>query len=290
MKSAIIASLIASVAAFAPARYTRVHDHVAPQIPQIGIVHAWHQVTMKRDPVRAEKNREAAQQALDRLAAVAFGSEHCRREGVELGFTYTGREAVIPYPLQDAYLEQFEIGAPREGVLFLGSLNARKNPLSLLEPMAGIADEPLTFAGEGEEQERLTERARELGISDRVSFVPHQDPKVHVERMRDLVASARVLCLPSRSESFGIVMIEALAAGTPVVGFGPTFSEIRERTGIEIGEAVWEGSAEEVGAGLERVLAADWERPGLRRAALRHFSPATVARDYAHLVREIARS
>ncbi len=69
--------------------------------------------------------------------------------------------------------------------------------------------------------------------------------------MRKLVRSAEVLCLPSLSESFGIVMIEALASGTPVVGFGPTFTEIRERLGVEIGEPVWEGTAEEVRAGLE---------------------------------------
>jgi glycosyltransferase involved in cell wall biosynthesis len=279
--------LVNNVAAFAPARYSRVHSHVAPEIPQLGIVHAWHQVTMKRDPERADKNRAAAQQALDRLAAVAFGSEHCRAEGLELGFAYPERQAVIPYPLQDAYLEDFEIDGPRAGVLFLGSLNLRKNPLALLDAVAGIPGETLTFAGEGSEEERLRERVSELGIADRVSFVGHQDPKVHVERMRELVRSASVLALPSRSESFGIVMIEALAAGTPVVGFGPTFEEIRERVGIEIGAPTWEGTADEVGAGIERTLAARWDRPRLRRAALRHFSPATIARIYARLVREV---
>jgi glycosyltransferase involved in cell wall biosynthesis len=280
--------LVNNVAAFAPARYSRVHAHVAPEIPQLGIVHAWHQVTMKRDPGRAEKNRQAAQGALDRLAGVVFGSEHCRREGLELGFTYPERQLVIPYPLQDAYLERIDLDEPRSGVLFLGSLNARKNPRALLEAIAAIPGEPLTFAGEGAEEPALRERAAELGIEQRVSFVGHQDPEVHVARMRELVRSARVLCLPSRSESFGIVMIEALAAGTPVVGFGPTFSEIRERTGIEIGEPIWEGTPEEVGGGLERVLAADWDRRALRRAALRRFSPRTVAHRYAHLVRELA--
>jgi glycosyltransferase involved in cell wall biosynthesis len=280
--------LVNNVAAFAPARYTRVHAHVAPEIPQLGIVHAWHQVTMKRDPERARKNREAAQQALDRLRAVAFGSEHCRAEGLELGFSYPGDQEVIPYPLQPAYLEAIELGGPRSGVLFLGSLNRRKNPIALLEAMAAIDGEPLTFAGEGEEEAGLRERAAELGMAERVTFVGHQDPKVHVDRMRELVRSARVLCLPSRSESFGIVMIEALAAGTPVVGFGPTFSEIRDRLGVEIGEPVWKGTAEEVGAGLERVLAAEWDRARLRKGALRSFSPTRIAAEYAGLARRIA--
>lgn len=282
------AVLVNNVAAFAPARYTRVHEHVAPQIPLVGIVHAWHQVTMKRDAARAEKNRAAAQESIDRLEALVFGSRHCRDEGVELGFRYPDRVEVIPYPLQDAYSEDFAIDGARSGVLFLASLNRRKNPISLLEAMAGIPGEHVTFAGEGGEEERLRGRAAELGIADRVTFVGHQDPKVHTERMRDLVRSARVLCLPSLSESFGIVMIEALAAGTPVVGFGPTFTEIRERIGTEIGEPVFEGTPEEIGACLEAVLARDWNRKQLRRRAVARYSVGPIAREYARLMRDVA--
>jgi glycosyltransferase involved in cell wall biosynthesis len=281
--------LVNNVAAFAPARYTRVHEQVAPEIPLVGIVHAWHQVTMKRDDVRAEKNRTGAQEALDRLEAVVFGSEHCRDEGLELGFRYPERVEVIPYPLQDAYTEDFAIDGERSGVLFLASLNERKNPIALLEAIAAMPDEQVTFAGEGSEEERLRARASELGIADRVTFVGHQDPKVHTERMRDLVRSARVLCLPSLSESFGIVQIEALAAGTPVVGFGPTFTEIRERIGTEIGEPVWRGTPEEVRAGLESVRARDWDHAALRKRAVARYSVGPIAHEYARLVKDVAR-
>ena len=281
--------LVNNVAAFAPSRYTRVHKHVAPEIPMVGIVHAWHQVTMKRDDEKAGKNRAAAQQALDRVEAVVFGSRHCMDEGIELGFNYPARTEVIPYPLQDAYTEDFPIEGRRSGVLFLASLNERKNPIALLEAMAQIPGETVTFAGEGDEEPRLRKRAAELGIADRVSFVPHQDPKVHTQQMRELVRTARVLCLPSLSESFGIVMIEALAAGTPVVGFGPTFTEIRDRIGIEIGEPVWKGTPEEVREGLLSVLSRDWDRGGLRKRALDRYSVGPIAREYARLMREVSK-
>ena len=149
--------------------------------------------------------------------------------------------------------------------------------------------ERVTFAGEGDEEPRLRERAAELGIGDRVEFVPHQRTTVHIKRMRKLVRTARVLCLPSLSESFGIVMIEALASGTPVVGFGPTFTEIRERLGTEIGEPVWEGTAEEVAAGLAGVLARDWDRKRLRKRTVARYSAQSIASEYASLVRELAR-
>ena len=288
IKPAVV--VVNNVPAFAPARYTRVHEQVAPEIPMLGIVHAWHQVTMKRDDERAQKNREGAQEALERCAAVVFGSEHCRKEGVELGFRYPERTAVIPYPLQRAYTKEFEMvpSGERSGVLFLASLNERKNPIALLEAIARMPGEHVTFAGEGDEEPRLRARAEELGITDRVEFVPHQRTTVHIKRMRKLVRSSRVLCLPSLSESFGIVMIEALASGTPVVGFGPTFTEIRERLGTDIGEPIWEGTPEEVQAGLESVLAREWKRERLRKRAIARYSVRSIADEYASLVREIA--
>ncbi len=105
----------------------------------LGIVHAWHQVTMKRDDARAEKNRAHAQEALERCDAIVFGSRHCRDEGLELGFRYPERTEVIPYPLQKAYTRDFEIEGERSGVLFLASLNRRKNPIALLEAMRRAA-------------------------------------------------------------------------------------------------------------------------------------------------------
>ncbi|MGI8726936.1 MAG: glycosyltransferase family 4 protein [Solirubrobacterales bacterium] len=279
--------VVNNIAAFAPSRYTRVHAHVAPEIPILGIVHAWHQVTMKRDLVKATKNRASAQEALDRLAAFAFGSEHGRTEGVELGFRYPDHQAVIPYPLQDAYMETLDTSAIRSGVLFLGSLNRRKNPMALLEAVARIEGLPLTFAGEGAEEPALRQRAAELGVEARVRFVPHRDPKVHIAEMRELVRTAAVLCLPSRSESFGIVLIEALAGGTPVVGFGPTFTEIQDRLETDIGEPVWRSEADEVGTGIEAVLARKWDREKLRKLTVAAYSPRSVAGAYARLVRDV---
>ena len=283
--------VVNNVPAFAPARYTRVHEHVAPEIPMLGIVHAWHQVTMKRDDERADKNRKAAQDALERCKAVVFGSEHCRKEGLELGFRYPERTAVIPYPLQKAYTKDFEMvpASERSGVVFLASLNERKNPIALLEAIARMPGERVTFAGEGDEEQRLRDRAEELGIADRVEFVPHMRTTIHIKRMRKLVRNARVLCLPSLSESFGIVMIEALASGTPVVGFGPTFTEIRDRLGIDIGEPVWDGTPEEVQAGLESVLGREWKRDQLRKRTVARYSVESIASEYARLVRKVAR-
>jgi D-inositol-3-phosphate glycosyltransferase len=55
--------------------------------------------------------------------------------------------------------------------------------------------------------------ANELGIADRVTFLPPQ-PR---ERLVEVFRAADLVCVPSYSESFGLVAIEAQACGTPVV-------------------------------------------------------------------------
>lgn len=67
--------------------------------------------------------------------------------------------------------------------------------------------------GSGEELHRLQSLARFLGIQDRVRFIPptSREELPHWYRAADLV------CVPSYSESFGLVALEAQACGTPVV-------------------------------------------------------------------------
>jgi len=60
---------------------------------------------------------------------------------------------------------------------------------------------------------RLVARVDELGMSERVRFVP---PQAH-ERLATYYRAADVCLVPSRSESFGLVALEAAACGTPVV-------------------------------------------------------------------------
>jgi D-inositol-3-phosphate glycosyltransferase len=67
-------------------------------------------------------------------------------------------------------------------------------------------------SGEGE-PERLARLAGEAGVAARVRFLP---PQPH-ERLAQVYRAADVLLMPSYSESFGLVALEAQACGTPVV-------------------------------------------------------------------------
>jgi glycosyltransferase involved in cell wall biosynthesis len=283
--------LLNNLAAFNGARYARVQAQVAPEVPIVAVVHEWRAVRTKSGE-RRERFLRAAQAGLDGVAAVVFPSRHTLEQGVEeLGLRYPERALVIPNPLQPAFAKPgLTVGEERSGVAFVGSFNERKNPAALLRAAASTPDLEVTMQGRGPLEDELHALVAELGIGDRVEFAPFVNPRKHVKAVIGVMRSAELVCLPSRSESFGLVMIEALAAGAPVVGFGPTLREIAERTGIDVGEPVDDPTPENVGAAIEAVRSRTWDRERLRRAALAEFSADSVARRYAKLLRSAARS
>ena len=99
--------------------------------------------------------------------------------------------------------------------------------------------------------------------------------------------SAELLCLPSRSEAFALVILEALAAGTPVAGYGPTLTEIRKRIGIDIGEPIFDPTPENVADG-DRIGALAQLGPG--RAPPRRPRPLLARRGRGELRLAPARS
>ena len=100
-------------------------------------------------------------------------------------------------------------------LLHLGHLEPRKNLALLIEALAADADlPPLVLAGASKagEGERLMERARALGVADRVAWNgPFEDGELPA-----LLAGAACLVMPSRLEGFGIPVLEARRAGVPV--------------------------------------------------------------------------
>ena len=97
-------------------------------------------------------------------------------------------------------------------VLFVGNLIKRKNVESLLKAKKiSNSDYYLVIVGDGPQSKKLKQNVRDDNIRD-VIFTGSRDD---VEK---IIPSCDVLILPSFSESFGLVLIEALACGKPVIG------------------------------------------------------------------------
>lgn len=102
-------------------------------------------------------------------------------------------------------------------LLTVTRLVERKGLQFALEALAQLACDRTPFewqvAGEGNHRAALEAQARRLGLADRVQFLGHASGERLVEAYRE----ADVFVLPSLTESFGVVLAEAMACGLPVV-------------------------------------------------------------------------
>ena len=271
------------------ARWAALHRKLS-KVPALGVIHSWHPVT-RYEGDDARLRMEFAQRGIAAVDAVSFGSRHCRTEGEALGIAYPPIAEVIHYPLQHAYTDPADVdGRRRSGVAYVGSLIPRKNVAALIEAIAARPGLGLTVAGEGPDDVELRALAARLEVADRTRFLTHYPVEEHLQRMRQLLLGSAALCLPSTSESFGLVMIEALACGTPVVGFAPTLAEIEDRVGIPCGEPLRDANPGAIADAIDRVLARDWDRAELRRRITEAFYPGTAAARYALLAAALASS
>lgn len=101
----------------------------------------------------------------------------------------------------------------RKLVLSAGRLEENKGFDLLVRAVSLLPSVRLVIVGEGSQHHRLEALASSLGMSERVSLVGPRTPSQVVKAM----SGADVVVVPSRKEAFGIVVLEAWAAGTPVV-------------------------------------------------------------------------
>ncbi len=109
-------------------------------------------------------------------------------------------------------------GAGTKTIVFVGRLDKRKGADLLIQAYSLLVKEDpmvhLIIAGEGSQRNNLQSLAESLGLKH-VEFTGH----VTEDEKRRLMGHADVACFPSLyGESFGIVLIEAMAMGTPVMG------------------------------------------------------------------------
>jgi glycosyltransferase involved in cell wall biosynthesis len=101
--------------------------------------------------------------------------------------------------------------------LYAGRIAYEKNLLFLLESFARIRDRldqaVMVFAGDGPQRLELEEEAVRLGLDTSVRFAGFLDRK----RLVDLYRAADVFLFASKTETQGLVIVEAMAAGTPAV-------------------------------------------------------------------------
>ncbi|MFS4488294.1 D-inositol-3-phosphate glycosyltransferase [Dietzia kunjamensis] len=247
-----VAGVMRAEAGQAPGHYDLIHSHywlsgqaglVAAEHWGVPLVHTAHTLAAVKNAVLAEgdtpepESRRIGEQqivdAADRLVANTTG------ELRELVDYYDADPAHIDVVPPGADLEQYTPGTQRgterarralglgqhsEVIAFVGRIQPLKAPDVIVRALAEMVraqprrDVRLMVvggpSGSGLERPRsLMELAEELGVADRVCFLAPRPPSELV----DVYRAADIVAVPSYSESFGLVALEAQACGTPVV-------------------------------------------------------------------------
>jgi glycosyltransferase involved in cell wall biosynthesis len=163
-----------------------------------------------------------------RVSGVIFISEYCRKALIGPGST---EGAVIPFgvdterfrPGLDGSRIREKLGIPRNArVLFsLQRLDRWKRVDIVLQAMKAVLarnEVYLVIGGKGPEADRLIRLAADLGITSRVLFSGY----IKEEELPLYFAMADVFVFHSTYETFGLVLVQALAAGKPIISVRST--------------------------------------------------------------------
>jgi len=179
-----------------------------------------------------------------------------------------------------------------ESILFVGRIHETKGVDVLFHAMRQLVERrpsvQLSLIGGGfypqwrEQEERLRRLSVELGLASHVRFLGIQPPNKVAEAMR----KSSLLVLPSRRETLGAVLIEALACGTPVVATrcGGPEDVVTER----VGRLVPKEDPVHLADAMEEVLKKrpHYDANVLRTYAEKHFSWKRVAEQTVTLYQE----
>ena len=239
-----------------------------------------HSLHGEHEPATIEALMAPNLRAADRVIAV---NDHIAEQAIGLGVD-ANRVRVIRsgvdterFQPRDQRAARCALGVPETAllVLFVGNLEPRKQVDVLLRAMARLhAEQPrasLVIVGSGEgagaqdQTARLMALARDLGLENVVRFVG----RLSDEQVLEHYAAADVLALPSSSEAQGIVALEAMACGLPVVGsaVGGLAGAIDDR---QTGRLVPPGESGPLADALQEVLSDRARCEAMGRAARSH--------------------
>jgi glycosyltransferase involved in cell wall biosynthesis len=182
----------------------------------------------------------------------AMQEEVCRQSGYPME-----RTRILYYPISDDFLTGAIIPAPeRNGLVSVGNLKHAKGIDLLLEAYRRneeLRKHPLHLCGSGPDEEEY----KALAAKENLPVVFHG--RLTVAEVKAVVSRAILLVNPSRMEGFSIALLEALACGTPVVGWAPQVQELEEWWKRTVGFAF--DARRQTAEELERLLLRALEDP-----------------------------
>lgn len=213
---------------------------------------------------------------------ILTNSESTRADVIELSASNPGSNAasvIVTYlgpgnlaPIRDPEsVSAEELGLPYDKFIFtLGTLEPRKNLVALIEAFAKLPEKHrdvglVIGGGRGWKEDAIFDRVKELGLTDRVTFLGYVEDEV----LPALFAKCEAFAYPSLDEGFGIPVLEALLYGAPVVSSNAgALPEVGGDAARYFDPSDTDGIARALSAVLDDPLSrADWVAKGRAQAS-----------------------
>lgn len=167
-------------------------------------------------------------------ARITVSSEYLRNMWISLTGVSQAAVIKVPMPVGTEHVVPYEKGRSHR-LVAVARLSRQKGIHHLIEACGIIKSKRRVFTleivGDGEERENLQHQVHSLGLSSNVTF----HGAISHDRVAHFLKSAAMCILPSIEEGFGVVLLEALACSTPVIGSdsgGIREIVINEKTGL----------------------------------------------------------
>jgi len=257
---------------------------LADNIPFVSIaqgtdVHEYAENPVRRRAIVTELSRASA--IITRSADLAHRLAQAGLPSSRLHPVYNGIDFDRFQP-GDKQAARRALGLPPSAaiILFVGNFLPVKNPFLLLRAHARMAGAHLVMVGGGRLETKARALAAELGSANRIVFAGRRS----ADEVAQFMQAADTLALPSHNEGVPNVILEAFAAGLPVVASRVGgISEVHSRDFL--GRLVPAGELDSLAHALRDILGTPPDQDSIRRHALQ-FSWENAAASYTALLRE----
>lgn len=183
--------------------------------PVLFFIHGWQKnISKKFKNIIIKKYFKKRFEMIDLLVVLA---NEFKKELIDLGINSDKVSVLSTMVETNKYLPKYKIFTNPYKILFCANMKKEKGPFELLDAVPLVIekyrDALFILVGDGKDLEKLKEKAKVMGIEKYVNFTGFKTGNNKIE----LFKQAHIFVFPSHSEGFPTVILEAMAAGLPLI-------------------------------------------------------------------------